>query len=505
MGKESKLLYKLPLFFIFCFVGSFSTLYIVALNINSIVASSLVSIIIVFFAIIVMKDENRYSWASFCGSFTGMTSLAFLGFDGSNPLSLLFFLTSLGISAFTALLYTLSEIFSIKFPKLAFDGYGGRSGTIAFISVFLFLVILKLMYNKDFTIISKPVFSFDPFDLFVIPSAVLASIISMEIKTTVSSLDDNYKVFTVATTGIIGGVLVTKIPVYGTFFGQAWYTGAFVGMSSYFVLMLKRDFVITGFISGLLLLLTKNMFLGFGGKLGFMSFIAVVLLKMFYNLYNKLSNFQNNGASKVIESLKSGSKISNQNVDDDYAQKLIESLMKAKESGEDITLNNENLAGNFVIGEKISLVNYEEEIQKRPVINFDDLTGNLKKLIQSFNGLNIINWLYLTLADANYICVSYQGVSERSVKKTKFAKDSKFVNLLLREKRVIGFSERGINQEIFVSRIEYQDISDVKMLIIFPIFDKEKLKGFFILLDKNSQNYKDNFELVTKVIYTSNS
>ncbi|HOV12907.1 MAG TPA: hypothetical protein PK771_01380 [Spirochaetota bacterium] len=500
-----KMIYKIPLFFIFCFVGAFSTIYIIALDINPIVASSLVSIIVAFFTIIIIKAENHYSWASFCGSFAGMTSLAFIGFDKLNIMSLNFFFTSLSLSLFTAFLYALSEIFSYKFPKLSFDGYGGRLGTIAFISVSIFLLMLKLVYNKSFNILTDNHLIFDPFDLFVIPSAILASIISMEIKTTVSSLDDNYKVFTVATTGIIGGILVTKIPVYGNILGQAWYTGAFVGMSSYFVLMLKRDFVITGLISGILLLLTKNMFVGFGGKLGFISFLAVIVLKLFHNLFNQLSNLGEKKADEVIESLKTGENISNQNVDDDYAQKLIESLMKAKESGDQISIDNDNIGGSFVIGEKINLSEYEDEIkeQKKPVYNLDDLTDYLKSLVESFNSLNIRDWLYLTLVDPNYTCVSYQGVSERTVKKSKFIKNSKFINLLKNEKRVIGFSEKGMNQEIFTSRIDIQDLANTKMLIIFPIPEKDKLKGFFILLDKDEKSYKDNFELIREVIFNS--
>ena len=502
---KEKILHKLPLFFIFCFVGSFATIYITAIDINPIVASSLVSIIVAFFTIIVVKEENRYSWASFCGSFSGMTYLFFLGFDGADILSFNFLLNSLSLSLITALLYALSEVFSYKFPKLAFDGYGGRLGTIAFISVCIFLVLLKIIYNSHLNIILKNAFSFSPMDFLAIPAAVLAAVVSMEIKSTVASLDENYKVFTVATTGIIGGILITRIPVYGNLLGQAWYTGAFVGMSSYFILMLKRDFIVTGLLSGILLILTKGIFVGFGGKLGFISFIAVIITKIFYSFYNKVFSFAEDHPDDLVASLQTGKNISNQNVDDDYAQKLVESLMKAKESGEDLNVNNEMSGGNFVIGEKVSLNDYKDttDDSKKSIYNYDNLNDNLKNLIESFNSLNIDSWIYFTLADPNYSCISYQGVSTKTVSRSKFLKTGKFIELLKKERRVIGFSERGMNQQIFVSRFENQDSIDTKILIIFPIFEKGKLNGFFILFDKDKSNYKNNFELIKKVIFVN--
>ncbi len=502
---ESKenIFYRLPLFFIFCFIGSISTMYITALDINPIVASSLVSIIISFFTIIVIKKENRYSWASFCGSFAGMTCLVFLGFDNKDILSLNFFLNGLILSSLTALLYALSELFSYKFPKLAFDGYGGRLGTIAFISVCSFLIALKIIFDFKLEIFSLNNFSLSVWDFCAIPSAVLAAVVSMEIKATVSSLDENYKVFTVATTGIIGGILITKIPVYGNLLGQAWYTGAFVGMSSYFILMLKRDFIITGLISGILLVLTKGFFVGFGGKLGFISFMAVIITKASYSFFNKLSTLGEKRPDDLVASLQTGKGISNQNVDDDFAQRLVDSLMKAKESGEDINVNSDIGAGSFVIGEKASFNDDDDsyETPKKVVHNFDDLTENLKNLIGSFNSLNIDNWVYLTLVGGGYASASYQGLSEKTVAKTKFIKDSKFIQTLKNEKRAIGFSEKGMNQEIFTTRFENQDTIDTKMLIIFPIFEKEKLVGFFILFDNDEINYKNNFELIKKVIF----
>ncbi|OHD18004.1 MAG: hypothetical protein A2086_15720 [Spirochaetes bacterium GWD1_27_9] len=489
---------KLPLYFIYCFIGNFATIYLVAIDINPIIASSLISIIVAFFTIII-KDENHMSWATFCGSFAGMTTfnLVSLGLYPL-PFSISFLINTLILSSITSILYSLSEIISFKNPRFAFDGYGGRLGTIAFISVISFIIcgknILKadnLYIIPDFNIF----FNITNYDFLAIPSAVIAALISMEIKSTVSSLNENYKVVTVATTGLIGGILVTKIPTYGYFLGQAWYTGAFVGMSSYFILMLKRDFIITGLLSGILLILTKNMFIGLGGKLGFLSFFAVLIMRIFYISYNKISQFSAKNPEAIVESLRTGKEVSNQAVDDSYAEKLVESLMKAQESGEKINIIDENIAGSFVIGEKIDFDQYEEAKEKN-IMNLEYMSPPLQKLVHFFNSINITNWMYLTLLGDTYSVMAYQGISELTVSRSNFFKDSKFVNLLNIEKRIIGFSEKGINQAIFMSRFEKEELVDTGMLIIFPITENNELQGFFILFDKKDKECKNNLKII---------
>ncbi|HRR89943.1 MAG TPA: hypothetical protein P5161_04115, partial [Eubacteriales bacterium] len=278
-----------------------------------------------------------------------------------SSLSINFILNSLVLATITSFIYALSEFISYKFPKVSFDGYGGRLGTIAFISVILYILILKFGFNKNFNFFSNEnIFKtkLDYFLLFAIVSSIIASLISMEIKNTVSSLNENYKVITVATTGLIGGILITKIPEYGLDYGLAWYTGAFVGMSSYYVLMLKRHFFISGLFAGIYFILTRNIFIGVGGKLGFISFLSVISMRILSNGYNFLKGYFK-PPDKIIEELESGN-IEDQRVDDNYAEKLVESLLKAKDK---INIS-QNDIGNFVIGEKIDIQQYEEEKKK---------------------------------------------------------------------------------------------------------------------------------------------
>ncbi|OQB69456.1 MAG: hypothetical protein BWX91_00513 [Spirochaetes bacterium ADurb.Bin133] len=498
-NRRQSVLEKLFFYFLFCFIGSFATIYCVVLDMNSIVASSLVSIIAAFFTIII-KDENHYSWATFCGSFAGMTSFEILTMNsGASNWSLDFLLYTVTLSTITSVMYMLSEILSHKFPKLSFDGYGGRLGTIAFISVLIYFFIGKLLkLNAGIEIFSsaKPTSLSDLWFLLTIVSAIAASLISMEIKNTVSSLNDNYKVFTVATTGIIGGLIITKIPIYGYDYGLAWYTGAFIGMSSYYVLMFKRQFFLSGLISGVFFILTKNVFIGVGGKLGFISFLSIVFLKISSAFYNKILHFRKKDPESIIESLKTGD-ISNQPVNDDYAQKLVESIKLAQESGEDIAKIENSESGKFVIGEKIDLEEYKQFTIDH-IVNYEFMPENIKEIADFLNDINLKNWAFLQKIDVLFSPMSYQGIDDSRIDKIKFKESGNFISILKKERRVIAFSEKGLKQNIFSERFSEKDISDTKLLIIFPVFAKIELSGVFIIFDKsdNIKNSKNNLKLI---------
>ncbi len=483
--------------FLFCFIGVIATIYVVVLDNNAIVASALVSIIIGFFTVII-NDENHYSWATFCGSFAGMTAIFFLDWNGLlSPMSLQFLINAVILSSLTALLYSLSEFFSIKYPKVFFDGYGGRLGTIAFLSVVLFLFLCSYIYPSKVvvTILNKSMFhGFDPIDLLAIPTAVLASLVSMEIKNTASSLNDNYKVISVATTGIIGGLLITEIPVYGTILGQAWYTGAFVGMTSYFVLMLKRDYLITGLISGLLLVLTKNLFVGFGGKLGLISFIAVVMVRLYYFVSNKISLIKLNSGT-VLDELRSGD-VKNQVVDDDYARQLVEDLQKAKQSGENIPIEDLPITESFVIGEKADYIDDDKE--------YDAKISEVSKLIES---LSIYSWCCFGGYGDDFVPVLHNGISDATLLNLSFNKELSFIKKFSDENRVLAFkrSNGGLDQKFFTDRVSKEDLSVTNMVIIYPMEKNGKLKNFFMIFDKNDfETAKNDFHLLNQYFNSTN-
>jgi len=470
---------KLFLYFFYCFIGTIGTIVVVLLDINSIVASSLVSIIVAFFTVTI-NDENHFSWATFCGSFAGMTSLAILEANYSS-LSINFILNSLVLATITSFIYALSEFISYKFPKVSFDGYGGRLGTIAFISVILYILILKFGFNKNFNFFSNEnIFKtkLDYFLLFAIVSSIIASLISMEIKNTVSSLNENYKVITVATTGLIGGILITKFQSMGLDYGLAWYTGAFVGMSSYYVLMLKRHFFISGLFAGIYFILTRNIFIGVGGKLGFISFLSVISMRILSNGYNFLKGYFK-PPDKIIEELESGN-IEDQRVDDNYAEKLVESLLKAKDK---INIS-QNDIGNFVIGEKIDIQQYEEE-KKKNIHYFELLSKKEQDFVKFINSIGINVWCYLKKDKDEFNIFSYQGIDDETFYNVRYRVESKFISILNKEKRIIAFSKKGLNQPIFYNKISKNDFNKLSILIIVPIFNNNILNAFFFIFDKS--------------------
>lgn len=485
MAEESKkgnIILKLFLYFIYCFIGVIGTIFIVLLDINSIVASSLVSILVGFFTVII-NDENHLSWATFCGSFAGMTSPFILGLNSGN-LSSNFFLSVLLLAVITSMIYSFSEFVSYKFPKISFDGYGGRLGTIAFISVILYILIMKFGLNKSIDIFhNEKLFNsnLDYFILFVVLSSIIASLISMEIKTTVSSLNENYKVITVATTGLIGGILITKIPGFGLDYGLAWYTGAFVGMSSYYVLMLKRHFFVSGLLSGVYFLLTKNMFVGVGGKLGFISFLSVLSMKFLSSIYGFIKR-SIKPPEDMLNNLESG-EIIDQRVDDDYAEKLVESLLKAKDK---ININSD--IGNFVIGEKIDIKEYEEE-KKKNIYYFELLSKKEQNFIKFINSLGINKWCYLQRDKEEFNIFSYQGIEDNTLYNTRYKINSKFIDVLNSERRIIVFSKKGMNQSIFINKIDKNDLEDISLFMIVPVFKDKILIGMFFIFDRKDFEY----------------
>lgn len=80
-------------------------------------------------------------------------------------------------------------------------------------------------------------------------------------------------------TGLLGSFLpaIKKQSIYLKKLPPAIYCGAFVGMSNVNVMPLNYSIVFAGLFAGLFYLLFKNLFLGFGGRLGTIAFIGVMI------------------------------------------------------------------------------------------------------------------------------------------------------------------------------------------------------------------------------------
>ncbi|MCG8571523.1 MAG: hypothetical protein MJB14_15415 [Spirochaetes bacterium] len=489
---------KLPLYFLYCFIGCIGTIYFQVIECNAIVASSLVGIIIAFFTITI-GDENHYSWAAFCGSFAGMLAINNLSYY---YLTYTFLINATILSVLCGLLYALVEYIAYKFPRILFDGYGGKLGTTAFISVLIFYLANWFLFKDPTEIFPHAdlFFGLQWYHVFIPVSAICGSLISMEIKNTVSSLNDNYKVLTVATTGIMGGILLNnffaQIPFIRIDFGHemaaAWYTGAFVGMSSYFVLMLKRDYFIAGTISGILFILSRNLFVGVGGKLGFLSFLAVLIMRISLSAL-KIIKDGKKVPDKVLKTLQSGESVDNKLVDDAYAQKLVESLMQAQADGVELQTDTEEL-GNYVIGEKMETADYQQELGNQ-IINEDSIPPNLREFIDMLHFVNIQHWVFLHRETGVYTTLAYQGLTYNTISKMQFRRKGNLVQTLEREKRILVFTSDGISQKIFTSRIDPQELMLTTLISIVPIFEGETLQGIFFLLDQDQviETAKNNY------------
>lgn len=469
-------------FFIFSFVGCISTIYCVVIRCNNVVASSIVAIILSVLAITI-QDKYSFSLAGFAGSFAGMTT-PFLISGISNNYGIQFFVCSLLLSLTVAFLYSFSEIITFYYPKVFFDGFGGRLGFIAFISVLIYLLLFRRSDDiKLFQFNSVPLL-FSPIKVFLILAASSGgAMVSMEVKQAMSSLNENYKVLSVALAGIIGGVLIEKIPELGHHLACAWYAGAFVGMSSYFILMLKRHFFFAGLFCGIFYALGEHLFVGVGGKLGFISFISVLVMSRINML---ISYIKQHSASVDIEQLSSGD-ISNMSVNDDFAQKLVESLMQAKENGaENIPFENMEI-GNFVIGEKEEYTtgNEDETVNQSGYENLDEIERNCADFL---NESGALRWLYIQEMMGYFTITAYKNISMETFNSFNFSYTTSLVAKLLSEKRVVGFTQNGIKQSFFQSRISESDRKNCSYLALLPKISSEKLKGIFFVFYENKNN-----------------
>lgn len=249
------------------FIACFITLYMTISGFSAVFSSSIVTLIIVSFSIL-FKNKGFLSDSAFCGSFAGMTSISIL-----NSSSILFSIILL--SVIIGFIYTIIRTLSFKYGKYFFNGFGGKLGTTAFISVIIF------MFIKDKNVITAIEIG-NPFNIFTFIimfitalGAGLTVFFTKYLTTKYSSQSHNYKIFSPAFLGLIGYFVF----LYSNqeIFSLAFYAGTFAGMTAPEILS-KKEVIIAGFLTGLFLILGNNMFVGIGGKLGFFAFLSVYFI-----------------------------------------------------------------------------------------------------------------------------------------------------------------------------------------------------------------------------------
>ncbi len=109
---------------IFSFIGFFSCLFFIKIGINPIVASALTGFIV---SLLPFSNKSNISTLVYCSSFAaiGVTEL-------TNSFVLIFLLPIL-------------LMFIYQLTKTVAKGYGGKLGTIAFVSSGIFYLLLRLI------------------------------------------------------------------------------------------------------------------------------------------------------------------------------------------------------------------------------------------------------------------------------------------------------------------------------------------------------------------------
>ncbi len=113
---------------------------------------------------------------------------------------------------------------------------------------------------KTFNFEAKDFFSFAA----VLSAAIVTFIISHYLETG-----------PVVAAGLVGVISTLVIPK----FDVPAYCGAFVGMSCNTVFVTFEQLVLAGIIAGLIFVLSKNVFNGFGGKLGTIAFASCIAMR----------------------------------------------------------------------------------------------------------------------------------------------------------------------------------------------------------------------------------
>ncbi len=208
------------------------------LGFNVVMASSLLGIIGYIFL-------RKYEVPIYCGSFAGMVSVAL--FDLSEVLVL---------SLICSVIYILT--------KPLFVGYGGKLGTVAFMSS----LILHSIFNDQFLVVQS-----DLHFGFLILATVLGVTVTfysqhiLKISAVMSSAAFSF---------IIATILFFILPSHIEY-SVILFSASFIGMSSKDKLPNIFYVILSGLILGVIYYVFVHYFNGLGGKLGLMALISVMV------------------------------------------------------------------------------------------------------------------------------------------------------------------------------------------------------------------------------------
>lgn len=267
------------MYLLMAFLGCLLTIYLQYFGYSAVLASSVTGLIA---SILFLNKKTPLAAPAFCGSFAGMTALNNI----ANPHNVNnFFISILLLALIVTFVYKLTLIInqSKKYSKYVFNGYGGRLGTIAFISVIIFLTfksfngieIYKTAYLNDFLLPNNLI-------IILITSIGAYSTYCLSNKE-ICRKNTNSKIFVPSILSLIFCLFFSKYGIYS----QAFYAGTFTGMSSQDNLS-KKENLAAGIMTGLFFIVSETLFIGVGGKLGLTAFLAVLTTLL---ITDNLKNF----------------------------------------------------------------------------------------------------------------------------------------------------------------------------------------------------------------------
>ncbi len=240
--------------FLGVFIGGVLTCIICRdLKLGTVVAASLVAII----AHLVIP---KYSVPVYCGAFVGMTSNA-----------LLFTRSEVAIaSAIAGIIYVLSSY--------VFGGFGGKLGTIAFISA----IVTSLILGREFVV--APIYETNEILLII-----LVSLIAAPLTYYFNVIRGNGPVLASGFVGLLGGLILPIVPEIGGTLAVVAICASFAGMSNKARCPGIWMLFVAGLFIGVIFVYSAPIFGGAGGKLGTIAFGSIMATYGFNSLIHKKS------------------------------------------------------------------------------------------------------------------------------------------------------------------------------------------------------------------------
>ena len=231
-------------------VGAFSTYSLVHFfDLNVIIAASSVGLL--GFILIKKHDVPLY-----CGAFAGMVSVSMFSFFEVFILSMVCFI-----------IYTLS--------KPIFKGYGGKLGTVAFLSS----LIIHSIFGDEFLVVQVS------FNFYLL---ILTTTLSVIITYYLQHYINFSPVLSSSLPSLLFSIIFVLFIPNHLDYVIVFFSASFIGMSSKERLPSILSVIISGLVLGIIYDVFIEFFNGLGGKLGLMAMISVIITTALTTIYDKL-------------------------------------------------------------------------------------------------------------------------------------------------------------------------------------------------------------------------